>query len=170
MGNKKNTDLEELRLENLEIIEKLQKAEIGNYERLEKIKKVLGTSKLLSEDNLRYLREKYQQLTFVDEKEGKINRAFQYLKKLEDAEIGNPKRLQSIRNVLRTGSLLSEDDDDYFQDKLDQLEKIEPGLQKNFSEKTQDSTQFWVCPNCGNDTQMKDGRQYCPSCKIYLSI
>jgi len=36
--------------------------------------------------------------------------------------------------------------------------------------KTQDDTQFWVCPNCGNDTQMKDGRQYCLSCKIYLSI
>ncbi len=36
--------------------------------------------------------------------------------------------------------------------------------------KTQDSTQFWVCPNCGNNTQMKDGRQYCSSCKIYLSI
>jgi len=31
-------------------------------------------------------------------------------------------------------------------------------------------TQFWVCPNCGNNTQMKDGRQYCSSCKIYLSI
>ena len=36
--------------------------------------------------------------------------------------------------------------------------------------KTQDGTQFWVCPNCGNNTQMKDERQYCPSCKIYLSI
>jgi rubrerythrin len=31
-----------------------------------------------------------------------------------------------------------------------------------------DETQFWVCPHCGNDTQMKDGRQYCSSCKIYL--
>ena len=31
-----------------------------------------------------------------------------------------------------------------------------------------DDTQFWVCPNCGNDTQMKDERQYCPSCRIYL--
>jgi len=36
--------------------------------------------------------------------------------------------------------------------------------------KTQDNTQFWVCPNCGSDIQMKDGRQYCFSCKIYLSI
>ena len=35
---------------------------------------------------------------------------------------------------------------------------------------TQDDTQFWVCPNCGNNTEMKDGRQYCFSCKIYLSI
>ena len=35
---------------------------------------------------------------------------------------------------------------------------------------TQDDTQFWVCPNCGNNTQMKGERQYCPSCKIYLSI
>lgn len=36
--------------------------------------------------------------------------------------------------------------------------------------KSRDDTQFWVCPNCGNNTQMKDERQYCPSCKIYLSI
>ena len=36
--------------------------------------------------------------------------------------------------------------------------------------KTKDETQFWVCPNCGGNTQMKDGRQYCHSCKIYLSI
>jgi len=50
------------------------------------------------------------------------------------------------------------------------LELLEPALQKNFSEKTQDGTQFWVCPNCGNNTEMKDKRQYCSSCKIYLSI
>ncbi len=31
-----------------------------------------------------------------------------------------------------------------------------------------DETQFWVCPNCGDDTQMKDARQYCQSCKKYL--
>ena len=33
-----------------------------------------------------------------------------------------------------------------------------------------DETQFWVCPNCGGDTQMKERRQYCYSCKFYLSI
>ena len=31
-----------------------------------------------------------------------------------------------------------------------------------------DDTQFWVCPNCGSDTQMKNGRQFCPSCNVNL--
>ena len=34
--------------------------------------------------------------------------------------------------------------------------------------KIQDETQFWVCPNCGGDIQMKDTKQSCPSCKTYL--
>jgi len=33
---------------------------------------------------------------------------------------------------------------------------------------TADDTQFWVCPNCGKDTQYKNGKQYCDSCKVYL--
>ena len=41
---------------------------------------------------------------------------------------------------------------------------------KSIPTQTKDNTQFWVCPNCGKDTQMKEGRQYCPSCKFYLSI
>jgi len=41
---------------------------------------------------------------------------------------------------------------------------------KSKATQRQDDTQFWVCPNCGSDTQMKDGRQYCSACKIYLSI
>jgi len=48
--------------------------------------------------------------------------------------------------------------------------EVFPTSDKAQAAKTQDDTQFWVCPNCGNNTQMKDGRQYCPSCKIYLSI
>jgi len=55
--------------------------------------------------------------------------------------------------------------------------KIQRRTEKSFQEykkkdaaQRQDDTQFWVCPNCGGNTQMKDERQYCPSCKIYLSI
>jgi len=45
----------------------------------------------------------------------------------------------------------------------------------NISEKLQgmekpDSTvtMFWVCPHCGSDTQYKNGKQFCGSCKTYL--
>jgi len=32
----------------------------------------------------------------------------------------------------------------------------------------QDDTQFWVCPHCGGDTQYRNGKQFCPSCNMYL--
>jgi len=31
-----------------------------------------------------------------------------------------------------------------------------------------DDTQFWVCPQCGNDTEQKNGKQYCNTCNVYL--
>jgi len=31
-----------------------------------------------------------------------------------------------------------------------------------------DDTQFWVCNRCHGELQMKSGRQYCPSCNVYL--
>ncbi len=31
-----------------------------------------------------------------------------------------------------------------------------------------DTTQFWVCPHCGNDTQYRNGKQYCDTCKVFL--
>lgn len=49
----------------------------------------------------------------------------------------------------------------------DNSKKYEPPKQQ---QNTENDTQFWVCPNCGTDIQMKDGRQYCYSCEIYLSI
>ncbi|MCH7559836.1 MAG: hypothetical protein IIC67_00445 [Thaumarchaeota archaeon] len=51
-------------------------------------------------------------------------------------------------------------------DEYDNLSEKLRGIVKPDSSETM----FWVCPHCGNDTQMKDGRQYCTSCKIYLSI
>jgi len=34
---------------------------------------------------------------------------------------------------------------------------------------TADDTQFWVCPRCGSDTEMYQGKQYCRSCNTYLN-
>jgi len=54
--------------------------------------------------------------------------------------------------------------------KHQEYKKNQPKKIDSVEETKTDNTQFWVCPNCGRDTQMKDGRQYCPSCKIYLSL
>jgi len=43
-------------------------------------------------------------------------------------------------------------------------------IAKSKTTQRQDDTQFWVCPHCGGDTQYRNGKQYCSSCKIYLSI
>ena len=42
----------------------------------------------------------------------------------------------------------------------DKPEKYEP--------KTNDETQFWVCPVCGKDTKELDGKSYCDNCQRYL--
>jgi len=34
---------------------------------------------------------------------------------------------------------------------------------------TSDDTQFWVCPRCGSDTEMYQGKQYCRRCNTYLN-
>ncbi len=31
-----------------------------------------------------------------------------------------------------------------------------------------DETQFWVCPHCGNDTEYRNGKQFCGYCNVYL--
>ncbi len=53
----------------------------------------------------------------------------------------------------------------YFSRKSSKNKKTQPAKIQTTSE----DTQFWTCPNCGRDIQMKDGRQYCSSCKFYLS-
>ena len=39
---------------------------------------------------------------------------------------------------------------------------------KKYEPKTNDETQFWVCPVCGKDTRELDGKSYCDNCQRYL--
>ena len=175
MNDKEIRDLFNFRLECLLIIKKLLKVKIGDSERLEKMNRVLEDYRKLSDSDLMYLREKNKHLiligeqqNLIDDEEEKRNQALQELSRLEHFEIGDPKRLKFIRSVLLSGKLLSISDDNYLQDKLNKLEKIEPTLQKNSSQVIQEETQFWVCPHCGGDTEYRGGKQYCNTCKVYL--
>jgi len=86
---------------------------------------------------------------------------------IDSVGIGDKDKLFSIYKKLGKRKNLSADELFYFMVCSEELDKKRA---KRLSKSTSDETQFWVCPNCGNNTQMKDGRQYCPSCKIYLSI
>ena len=89
------------------------------------------------------------------------------LNEINRAGIGNEKKLFSIYKKIDDGENLSANELFYL---TECSEKLDRRRAKGLNKSTSDDTQFWVCPNCGNNTQMKDGRQYCPSCKIYLSI
>jgi len=39
---------------------------------------------------------------------------------------------------------------------------------KKYEPKTNDETQFWVCPVCGKDTKELHGKSYCDNCQRYL--
>ena len=39
---------------------------------------------------------------------------------------------------------------------------------EKYESKTNDETQFWVCPVCGKDTRELDGKSYCDNCQRYL--
>jgi len=41
-------------------------------------------------------------------------------------------------------------------------------IQKSSSQIIPDETQFWVCPDCGGDTQAKNEKQFCSKCNVYL--
>ena len=39
---------------------------------------------------------------------------------------------------------------------------------EKYESKTNDETQFWVCPVCGKDTRELHGKSYCDNCQRYL--
>lgn len=111
--------------QNLKIINKLQELEIGNTNRLSSIKQHLLESKAISDHDRQYLREKYNQLSKIDDNEKTISEAINTITKLKQLEIGNFDRLESIREKLETRAPLSISDIKYFNTKAQDLKKLQ---------------------------------------------
>jgi len=109
---------------NLNLIKKLQAAELGNPEKIDSIKSVLENKQPLSAEDSKYLEEKYSQLQKVDDVEGTITKALTIIEKLKEEEIGDSKRLDSIKKILEERGTLSSGDDVYLAEKLKQYRKI----------------------------------------------
>ena len=107
------------------LIEKFLEHEIGNKEKFDSIKQKIENNENLSDEDQDYLREKHEQLIAVDEDERLIQNGLDSIRRLLKAEVGDPKRLEELCEVFEGGNLLSKYDDQYLQEKLDDLEKIQ---------------------------------------------
>jgi len=151
---------EENAKQELNIIGRLEKAEIGNPQRLLTIKKALTEGIEMSNENHQYLNKKFEQLVKTVENEKMFYEAIKIIEKLQEVEIGNSERLQSIKNTLLKGSELNLQDIKYFNEKADALkelqdyekilsekkEKVTPSTIKTYTAK-QDSTPYELTVN-----------------------
>ena len=119
------------RIPKLKIIEKLQRAEIDNSERLLAIKNAIIKDKEISDENHGYLNEKYDQLVKTGEYEKMVFESLEIINQLR-AEIGNSERLESIKTTLLKGTELQQDNT-YFNKKTHALKKFQ-GYEKILSE------------------------------------
>jgi len=138
--NKKSLSLTESnRIPKLKIIEKLQRAEIDNSERLLNIKNAMIKDKEISDENHGYLNEKYDQLVKTDEYEKMVFESLKIINKLQ-AEIGNSEKLESIKTTLLKGTELQLQDIKYFNKKTHTPKKFQ-GYEKILSENKEKVTQ-----------------------------
>lgn len=117
----RETTTEEL----LELIKKLEQAEIGNPEKLESITSSLNAGKSLSKEENDYLNQKLEHLEKINPNESKIRKALDTVEKLQLAEIGNSERLESIKKRLVDSGSLPPDEKSYLIEKSKQLSAIE---------------------------------------------
>jgi len=121
----------------LDLIRKLQAANIGDEGRLDAIKDALEGGRNVYESDKNYLKNLHQQLqssekdkSYMSEekpsRETKAEELLKLIKKLEQAEIGNSERLESIKQSLNAGKSLSEEESHYLNQKFEQLKKINP--------------------------------------------
>ena len=134
---------EENAKQELNIIGRLEKAEIGNPQRLLTIKKALTEGIEMSDENHQYLNKKFEQLVKTDENEKMFYEAIKVIEKLQEVEIGNSERLQSIQNTLLKGSELNLQDIKYFNEKADALKELED-YEKILSEKKEKVTSLTI--------------------------
>ena len=113
----------------LDLIEKLKISQIGEVSRLDAIKNALKNGKTIYESDKKYLQEKFKVLQETNESQTESNKSDEkrvyMISKLQEAEIGNHDRLETIKEMLLENKSLSAEDDKYLDEKYDQLKKVD---------------------------------------------
>lgn len=107
------------------LLKKFLEHEIGNKEKLDSIKEKIEKYAYLPNTDEDYIREKHEQLIAVDENERLIQKGLDSIRRLLNAEVGDPERLEELKEIFEGGNLLSKYDDEYLQEKLDDWGKIQ---------------------------------------------
>jgi len=120
----------------LDLIKKLQAAKIGEDARLEAVKDALTNGRTVYESDKKYLQEKFNELQGNGEPQTQSEpyksdeRRLYMISKLKDAEIGNNVRLETMKETLLGNESLSIDDEQYLDEKYEQLKKVDDSEEK----------------------------------------
>ena len=120
----------------LDLIEKLKSAQIGEVPRLDAIKNALENGREVYDSDKKYLQEKFTVLNGIKEPQtqtepGKSDEKRLYIiSKLQEAEIGNHVKLETIKETLLKKESLSAEDAKYINEKYEQLKKVDDSEEK----------------------------------------
>lgn len=115
----------------LDLIENLKAAKIGEEARLDAIKNALVNGRTVYESDKKYLQEKFQTFQGTNEPQSQTEpeksdeKRLYMISKLNEAEIGNHVRLETMKETLLENESLSAEDDQYLDEKYDQLKKVD---------------------------------------------
>ena len=118
---KKAINQEKKHLQELDLVQKLIEAKIGDPGRLDYIKKALETENTLYESEKQYLAEKSKQLHKVVENQRKAELALQALDKLRLSELKDSERLTAIKKALQEGKSVAESEINFLNTKYEKL-------------------------------------------------
>ena len=115
----------------LDLIEKLRAAQIGDESRLNVIKKALENGKTVYGDDKKYLQEQFKVMQEKGERQTQTNpsksdeKRLYIISKLQEAEIGNHVKLETIKETILGNEKISVEYDTYLDEKYEQLQKID---------------------------------------------
>lgn len=94
-------------------IEKFERFKVGESEKIKSIKELIEDDLVVPESEIRYLKEVYKLLKKVTQNWNKVEEVMKLINELQEMEIGNPERLDLIKQLLEQRKSLPESDLSY---------------------------------------------------------
>ena len=107
-----------------EAIKKLQENELRHFNKLEEIKQSAENGKLISQREQNYLNARYEKLQSALDQQNKKEWSIQTIHKLEEYRIGDPAKLDTIKELLEDEIPVPENDAKYLKEEYKLLQQM----------------------------------------------